>query len=107
LILGAGLGFPPDNEFARFSENPDAKVRAGKLDEGLDILTGLWSGKPFQYDGQHYRLEKTVCWPPPVQQPRIPIWVAELDLNPGDSLVAVPGEGVDQPGRGIDLEEFT
>jgi alkanesulfonate monooxygenase SsuD/methylene tetrahydromethanopterin reductase-like flavin-dependent oxidoreductase (luciferase family) len=76
LILGVGIGFPPDNEFVRFGEDPDAKVRAGKLDEGLDILTGLWSGKPFQYDGQHYRLEKTVFWPPPIQQPRIPIWVA-------------------------------
>ena len=76
LILGVGLGFPPDNEFARFGEDPDPKVRAAKLDEGLDILVGLWSGKPFRYEGQHYRLDQTVFWPPPVQQPRIPIWVA-------------------------------
>jgi hypothetical protein len=76
LILGVGLGFPPDNEFARFGEDPDPKVRAGKLDEGLDILVGLWSGKPFHYAGQHYQVERTVFWPPPVQVPRIPIWVA-------------------------------
>jgi alkanesulfonate monooxygenase SsuD/methylene tetrahydromethanopterin reductase-like flavin-dependent oxidoreductase (luciferase family) len=76
LILGVGLGFPPDNEFARFGEDPDPKVRAGKLDEGLDILVGLWSGKPFRYDGEHYQVERTVFWPPPVQEPRIPIWVA-------------------------------
>ena len=76
LILGVGLGFPPDNEFARFGEDPDPKVRAEKLDEGLDIIVGLWSGKPFAYDGEHYQVEQTVFWPPPVQQPRIPIWVA-------------------------------
>jgi probable F420-dependent oxidoreductase len=76
LILGVGLGFPPDNEFARFGEDPDPKVRAAKLDEALDILVGLWSGKTFQYEGEHYQLDKTVFWPPPVQQPRIPIWVA-------------------------------
>ncbi len=76
LILGVGIGFPPDNEFARFGEDPDPKIRAAKLDEGLDILVGLWSGKPFSYVGQHYQIEKTVFWPPPVQQPRIPIWVA-------------------------------
>ena len=76
LILGVGLGFPPDNEFARFGEDPDPKIRAAKLDEGLDIVAGLWSGKPFQYAGQHYQLEKTVFLPPPLQSPRIPIWVA-------------------------------
>ena len=49
---------------------------AQKLDEGLDVLTGLWSGKPFAYAGQHYTLKRTVFRPAPVQQPRIPIWVA-------------------------------
>jgi hypothetical protein len=76
LILGVGLGFPPDNEYSRFGEEPDLKIRAAKLDESLDILVGLWSGKPFRYEGQYYRLEKTQFWPPPVQSPRLPIWVA-------------------------------
>ncbi|CAN5577988.1 hypothetical protein BH09CHL1_BH09CHL1_28950 [soil metagenome] len=76
LILGAGLGFPPDNEFSRFGEDPDLKVRAAKLDESLDIINGLWSGKTFKYDGVHYQLEPTQFWPKPVQEPRIPIWVA-------------------------------
>ncbi|HWT78486.1 MAG TPA: LLM class flavin-dependent oxidoreductase, partial [Candidatus Methylomirabilis sp.] len=45
--------------------------------EGLDVLTGLWAGQPFQYDGKHYHLKPTTFNPPPppVQQPRIPIWV--------------------------------
>ena len=75
LILTVGLGFPPDADFAQFGEEPDAKVRAAKLDEGLEILTGLWKGKPFRYDGENYHIEKTLFLPPALQTPRIPIWV--------------------------------
>ena len=45
------------------------------MDEGLDVLSGLWSGKPFSYDGTQYQV-KDVCFTQPVQQPRIPIWTA-------------------------------
>ena len=76
LILGVGLGFPPTREFEQFGEDADPKVRAARLDEGLDVLVGLWSGRPFQYHGQQYQVQETVFWPPPVQQPRIPVWVA-------------------------------
>jgi hypothetical protein len=45
------------------------------LDESLEILTGLWSGEPFSYRGEHYRLEEMTFLPPPVQKPGIPVWV--------------------------------
>jgi probable F420-dependent oxidoreductase len=76
LILGVGLGFPPDAEYEYFGEDPDPRVRAEKLDEGLEVLTGLWSGKPFEFAGRHYTVKRTRFRPTPVQQPRIPIWVA-------------------------------
>jgi alkanesulfonate monooxygenase SsuD/methylene tetrahydromethanopterin reductase-like flavin-dependent oxidoreductase (luciferase family) len=75
LILAVGLGEPADAEFTHFGEVPDPVVRAQKLDEGLEILAGLWTGKPFHFDGQHYHLEKGRFLPPARQQPRIPIWV--------------------------------
>jgi alkanesulfonate monooxygenase SsuD/methylene tetrahydromethanopterin reductase-like flavin-dependent oxidoreductase (luciferase family) len=75
LTLGVGLGYPPDADFGQFGEDPDSKVRAAKLDEGLEILLGLWSGNPFAYHGKYYTLEKTVFLPKPIQRPRIPIWV--------------------------------
>ena len=74
LILGVGIGTPPE-EFARFGEEPDPRVRAEMLDEGLEVLTGLWSGEPFSFHGRHYRVEEATLLPRPVQQPRIPIWV--------------------------------
>ncbi|CAA9544090.1 MAG: putative monooxygenase [uncultured Thermomicrobiales bacterium] len=76
LILGVGLGHPPEDEFAQFGEDPDAKVRAKKLDEGLDVLVGLWSGEPFNYQGEYYQIHSTTFRPRPIQLPRIPVWVA-------------------------------
>jgi len=76
VILAVGLG-AIDTGFAEFGEVTDRKTRAELLDEGLDILTGLWRGQPFNYDGKHYQIKPTSFYPPPppVQQPRIPIWV--------------------------------
>lgn len=76
LTFGAGLGYPPHAEFEVFGEDPDDRVRARKLDEGLEILDGLWSGRPFAYEGEYFQLEETTFLPPPVQQPRPPIWIA-------------------------------
>jgi alkanesulfonate monooxygenase SsuD/methylene tetrahydromethanopterin reductase-like flavin-dependent oxidoreductase (luciferase family) len=75
LILTVGLGEPEKAEFAYFGEETDRHIRAEKLDEGLDILTGLWSGKPFSYAGKHYQIEKVRFQPATLQKPRIPIWV--------------------------------
>jgi hypothetical protein len=75
LVLSVGLGAVDDGGFGKFGDPTDRKTRAELLDEGLEILTGLWSGEPFSYGGEHYRLEEMTFLPPPVQRPRIPIWV--------------------------------
>jgi alkanesulfonate monooxygenase SsuD/methylene tetrahydromethanopterin reductase-like flavin-dependent oxidoreductase (luciferase family) len=61
LVLGAGLGAHQHGELAPFGEVEDARERARLLDEGLERLTAYWNGE----------LE-----PPPVQRPRIPVWLA-------------------------------
>ncbi len=76
LMLGVGLGFPPDTEFANFGEAPDPKVRARKLDEGLEILNGLWSGEPFEFHGSEFDMARTRFLPTPVPRPRPPVIVA-------------------------------
>ena len=76
VVLGVGLGEPADADFEFFGESGDGRVRAAKLDEGLDILAGLWSGKPFSYQGTHYKIPHKVTFlPAPQQKPRIPSWV--------------------------------
>jgi len=76
VILSVGLG-ATDTGFEAFGEITDRKTRVELLDEGLDILTGLWRGQPFNYDGKHYQIKETTFYPPPppMQKPRIPIWV--------------------------------
>jgi hypothetical protein len=74
LILPVGLG-APETGFDKVGEEVDRKTRAKMLDEGLDILNGLWSGQPFSYNGEHFHIEDVTFSPTPVQSPRIPIWV--------------------------------
>ncbi|MEA2531206.1 MAG: hypothetical protein QOG89_2850 [Thermomicrobiales bacterium] len=73
LVLPVGLGAV--ETFGPFGEVADRKTRAELLDEGLEILVGLWSGEPFQHEGKHHRVGPVTFRPKPVQEPRIPIWV--------------------------------
>jgi alkanesulfonate monooxygenase SsuD/methylene tetrahydromethanopterin reductase-like flavin-dependent oxidoreductase (luciferase family) len=78
LIMGVGLGFPPDREFGTFGEPTGDRERAEKLDEALAILDGMWSGEPFEFEGKHFQVGRETYLPRPLQQPRIPIWVAGM-----------------------------
>lgn len=94
LIVPVGLGAPDDGGFGKVGEPTDRKVRAQLLDEGLDILTGLWSGKPFSYQGEHYHLQEMTFRPTPVQQPRIPIWVVGAWPRPKSMQRALRYDGL-------------
>ena len=78
LILGVGLGFPPDREFGTFGEETGDRVRAEKLDEALAIVDGMLSGEAFEFSGKHFQVGREVFLPRPVQRPRIPVWVAGM-----------------------------
>jgi alkanesulfonate monooxygenase SsuD/methylene tetrahydromethanopterin reductase-like flavin-dependent oxidoreductase (luciferase family) len=61
LVLGVGLGGDRHGEFEPFGDPADPVERGRLLDEGLEKLAGYWDGG---------------LLPPPVQRPRIPVWVA-------------------------------
>ena len=78
LVLGVGTGaFPFEWDYC--GEEADHRVRGAMLDEHLSLLDRLWTGEPVRHVGTHYRLDgpdwAARCYPPPVQQPRIPVWV--------------------------------
>src|SRR5262249_11423353 len=75
LILGVGSGGSPD-EFDDLGEEVSAKARAAMLDEGLEVLAGLWSAAPLHFEGTHYHVHGAQFLPRPLQTPRIPVWVA-------------------------------
>lgn len=79
VILGLGTGAVWMGWQGFPDEVTDTKTRAEMLGETIDILTLLYRHKPFDYEGQHYHLKLTLMEekhypPPPVQQPRIPLW---------------------------------
>jgi alkanesulfonate monooxygenase SsuD/methylene tetrahydromethanopterin reductase-like flavin-dependent oxidoreductase (luciferase family) len=76
LILGVGLGSDAFGEITAFGGPLDDRVRAGMLDEGLEVLKGLWSGNSFSFEGAHFRVSDARFLPTPMQAARIPIWVA-------------------------------
>jgi len=61
LTLGVGLGGDRNGEFSSFGDPAEPRERARLLDTGLERLSEFWAGE-FQ--------------PGPIQQPRIPVWVA-------------------------------
>jgi alkanesulfonate monooxygenase SsuD/methylene tetrahydromethanopterin reductase-like flavin-dependent oxidoreductase (luciferase family) len=61
LVLGAGLGSERHGELQPFGEVEEPRERARLLDAGLRRLDAYW-GREFD--------------PPPVQRPRIPVWIA-------------------------------
>jgi alkanesulfonate monooxygenase SsuD/methylene tetrahydromethanopterin reductase-like flavin-dependent oxidoreductase (luciferase family) len=75
LILGVGIGSPAYGDFGIFHEPTGDRERADLLDEGLDVLAGLWSGEAFSYAGQHFTVDRVRFSPAPVQRPRVPVWV--------------------------------
>ncbi|HZN15672.1 MAG TPA: LLM class flavin-dependent oxidoreductase [Acidimicrobiales bacterium] len=81
LVLGVGLGVDHWGEYSAFGEaaTTDAQ-RAVLLDEGIATINRLWSGE--------FR-------PPPLQQPRIPLWgAARFPLNPGPVRRAATLDGI-------------
>ena len=76
LVLGAGIGGDFYREFSGFGEEVGNKLHAEKLDEALQMLDELWSGEETSFKGEHYQLTDIQFHPTPVQQPRIPIWLA-------------------------------
>ena len=94
VVLGVGIGSPAYGDFGIFHEPSGDRERAALLDEGLDVLAGLWSGEPFSYKGKHLALDTVRFTPAPVQRPRIPVWVAGVLPAPRPIARAARWDGV-------------
>ena len=95
LIFAAGLGACPDDEgFGKVGEEVDIRVRAQRLDEGLEIMNGLWKGKEFSFSGEHFKVDKMSMIPRPLQKPRIPIWVVGVWEKPKSLRRALAWDGL-------------
>lgn len=73
LTLGLGLGGDAGREFSAFGDPTEARARGEVLDEGVKVLTALWSGEIVKSAGR-IQVDGVRIEPGPVQHPRIPLW---------------------------------
>lgn len=106
MVLGVGLGDFRRKEFEAFGEIADPPTKAEMLDEGIEIITGLQSGEPFEYSGEHYSIGQTVFKPCPIQKPHVPVWVAGQWPNKPPFRRAARWEGVVPIAKGRKKEHF-
>lgn len=98
MILGVGLGDSGEapgmvSSFANFSEIRAPKQRARILDEGLEIITRIWRGQRFSFEGEFYKVHDVQILARPIQQPRILIWVGGGYPNRGPVARALRWDG--------------
>jgi F420-dependent oxidoreductase-like protein len=76
--LGLGSAWYDDEHTAYGIPFPPLGERFERLEEQLEIVTGLWETEPgerFSFAGKHYQLTDSPALPKPVQSPRPPVIV--------------------------------
>lgn len=92
FVLGVGLGSDHAGELSRLGEQVDPRTRAAMLDEGLDVISRLWSGERVSYSGKYYEVDRLTFRP--VAVPRVPIWVAAQSVRKGPLRRAARFDGL-------------
>jgi alkanesulfonate monooxygenase SsuD/methylene tetrahydromethanopterin reductase-like flavin-dependent oxidoreductase (luciferase family) len=102
LVLGFGLGDDGRvGELSRFDEELEPRVRAARLDEGLELLRRLLSGAEVDHDGTHFTARGVQFLPPATRPGGIPFWIGgrwpnaaplrRAARHEGAFVISVPG----------------
>ncbi|WP_169980192.1 LLM class F420-dependent oxidoreductase [Microbispora sp. H10836] len=87
--LGLGTGWFEEEHTAYGIPFPSLGERFERLEEQLEIVTGLWAAaKPFSFEGAHYRLADSPALPKPAQRPRPPVIIGGGGAKRTPRLVA-------------------
>ncbi len=73
MILSVGVGYQ-ERDFGAFGLS--ISERAGRSEEGVEVLKKCWTEERFSHRGKFYQLDDVMITPKPFQQPRPPIWMA-------------------------------
>jgi F420-dependent oxidoreductase-like protein len=76
--LGLGAGWYEEEHWAYGIPFPSTRERFDRLQEQLEIITGLWTtpaGDTYDFAGRYYRIENSPALPKPVQRPHPPVIV--------------------------------
>ncbi|MEN3977255.1 LLM class F420-dependent oxidoreductase [Emcibacter sp. SYSU 3D8] len=88
LRLGFGIGW---NQVEYEALGTPFQARGARLDEQVDLLRRLWTGKPISFEGRFHKVTDAGINPPPVKK-SIPVWfggASEASMN----RVARTGDG--------------
>jgi len=67
LDLGLGAGWYKGEHRMFGIDYPAYGKRLDMLDEGAQVIKGLWSGEPFTFQGEYYQIESAETFPQPAQ----------------------------------------
>ncbi|HEY7142246.1 MAG TPA: LLM class F420-dependent oxidoreductase [Methylomirabilota bacterium] len=73
LRVGLGQAWSADELEA---VGADPKARASRADEFIQVLKAVWSPDPVEFQGQHFRVARSIVGLKPVQRPHPPIYLA-------------------------------
>ncbi len=88
VIMAVGLGSDPRDCIAC---GVPAEERAGRLEEGVEVLRKLWAGPRVTHQGKYYKFEDVTIEPRPAKG-RLDIWIGGRTL-PALRRVAKYGDG--------------
>ncbi|HXC79860.1 MAG TPA: TIGR03621 family F420-dependent LLM class oxidoreductase [Candidatus Acidoferrum sp.] len=71
--LGLGAGWMASDYEEAGIPFDSAGTRISRMEEALKVIKGLFTGEPFTFAGEHYRVTGIAGSPRPVQQPHPPI----------------------------------
>jgi F420-dependent oxidoreductase-like protein len=74
--MGIGAGWY-EHEWRAYGYGfPRAGERIAMLDEGVQILSQLWTTGTATLHGEHYDVDGAICRPLPLQEGGVPLWIA-------------------------------
>ncbi len=75
LYFGIGAGWKVVEYEAYGYPFPKPATRIRQLDETIEIAKRMWTQEKATFKGRYYSVEDALCYPHPVQEPYIPVWV--------------------------------
>ncbi|WP_078307489.1 MULTISPECIES: LLM class F420-dependent oxidoreductase [unclassified Mycobacterium] len=104
--FGLGAGWFSEEHEAYAIPFPPLGERFDRLEEQLDILTGLWTtptGDTYSYAGKHYTVTDSPGLPKPVQEPHPPIVIGGLGVKRTPALAARFAAEFNLPFQPVDI----
>jgi probable F420-dependent oxidoreductase len=82
LGIGVGIGSAVQAEYANLGL--DYAERGARMDELLEVVTGLWEGTPVDFDGEFFDLDAASIGFSPTRRP--PIYIPSTSIDPDDGF---------------------